>query len=419
MKLAHFEDTPLTPEQIKVCTKLATTEYNKLPYKKYAKGQYELYCPYCQTYHRITSEELKNIREKKRCPNCLERFASTTRDDNFKGIVYVYIGGYGYKFVSEWKFGEPIKLIRYEQIAAFFGHTYIKTGYYLGNFGRGIYYDEAKTKSDYYNYRRSDSPNYLCNMYKYHDCQWIYYYGGDRKAKKIMLETYASFITKSNQKKILMDYCVPPYCFPFIKLFDLNSAEDIFKYKSYMKSNDMEADEILERNQYQFNKYYLDYLYRNGIRLHDYISYAEKLKAMGMKLDKPSDFKMRDEIVSDMYDKYKAENLNKLIAKRYESLPKYELENIKILPFKDKDEMVTCGKVLHNCIGRMYVESYAESKTDVYHLDVDDKMTIAIEIAKGKLQQARSDNNGSCPKNLLEHIKSFCKANGFLLGYYA
>ena len=413
MKLTHFDEVALTREQIRDCTKLVMTNFNMLPYKKITKGQYELYCPYCQTYHRITSVELKTIQITKECPTCHQKFSRTTREDYYEAHDYVYIDGYGYIFEAKWKFGEPITLIKHEQIAAFFDKTWIKCGYFLGNFARGIYFSEDQYSSLY---RESHSPNWLPNFYKYHDCEWVYLYGS-KKAKKQMLERFATYIEKSDQKKILADNTVPFRNIPFFKLFDLHSYEDYKRNEQWMFKNQYEAKENM--NKYQFNVFYLDYLVRNNISLSRYLSYAEKMKTLNLKLDKPSNYTVREEIVENMYDLLMNKELTEKIAKRYNSLPNYETEHITIKPFKTKAEMVRCGRELSNCIGRNYVESYAKGNTDVYHLDEDGKMTIAIEILNKALWQARSYDNGKCPKKYLDHIKQFCDRNGFTYARFA
>ena len=106
------------------------------------------------------------------------------------------------------------------------------------------------------------------------------------------------------------------------------------------------------------------------------------------------------------------------IKSRYNDLPKYEKDEITISPFKYAQEIRRCGKRLHNCIGG-YVERYANKNTDLYHIDLDGAMIVALEIQGKKLCQAYADRNSECPDNIMQHIKSFCKTNGFSLGRYA
>ena len=166
------------------------------------------------------------------------------------------------------------------------------------------------------------------------------------------------------------------------------------------------------------NVYYLDYLRKNKIEMGKYYHYLNNMKDLGFKLDKPTNFDYRFEQVQKMYEQHKEKLADAKIAKRYEELPKYTQENVSIEPFKSAKEVRDCGKKLHCCIGG-FVSNYSNKVTDIYHCDLDGALTVALEIKKGELIQARSDHNGACPANLLEHIKMFCRQNNFALGKYA
>lgn len=426
MKLYKFEDTKLPDNISQTLARMITIDEKKMPYQKVAKGQYKMYCPYCQNYKLISYEELKKIRSDKKqenewcapyveCPICKNRFDSTTNKLTHKvydNYVYIEIDGkkLGYHITSEWNFGEPIKFISAEQFAIFQkDETYVKCGYALGFYGRKIVYNP-----DYESglYRKSVSNNYSWCCYDYYS-KWLWRYGSRVDLKKCLEDAFG--LTKSSQQTVVFKTkCNWDYVHG-IKLFGINSVEEYEKYYPYLQKNKEHLNDWKDET---LNIYYLDYLNRNNIDLGEYFTYSQNVKKLGFKLDKPTDFKFRFDKVEDMVTAEKDKGINERIKERYDELPKYAKDNVLIYPFKRAQDIRNCGKSLHNCIGG-YVERYANKTTDIYRLDLDGRLTAALEIMNGKLKQAYEDHNTKCSEDVLNHIKSFCKKNGFSLGTYA
>lgn len=432
MKLYKFEDTKLPDNISQTLAKMITSTEKKLIYQKVAKGQYKMYCPYCQKYKLITYDELKNIRSTRtkpnpyssdyiECPICEHKFDSTTNRLTHKvydDYVRLEIDGndVGYHVVSEWTFGEPIKLISADQYAIFQkDETYVKCGYALVCYGKQIAFNP-----DYYSgyYRKAVNNKYYGGTgygwacFDYYSL-WNWYYGTRADKRKCLIDAY--HVTKSSQHAVVYQTNCPADYVYAIKLFNINSVEEYEKYYPYLHKN---KEHFRDWGEQELNIHYLDYLSRNDIDLGEYFTYSQNVKKLGFKLDKPTDFKFRFDKVEDMVTAEKDKGINERIKERYDELPKYAKDNVLIYPFKRAQDIRNCGKSLHNCIGG-YVERYANKTTDIYRLDLDGRLTAALEIMNGKLKQAYEDHNTKCSEDVLNHIKSFCKKNGFSLGTYA
>ena len=423
MKLVKMMDDVLPQNVINTLCRLVCAGEKKYPYVKLDNGQYRTYCPDCQRYNTVSKEEFKRIRSEKVCPLCDSDFSCTTKTTH--KIYYDYISllwnnmTVGYYVAAEWNFGQPIKLIHLDQYMKALpkskvlpnGKTMVKCGYYLGAMGSKVCFN-----SENYNgfWRQTVSENYYWRSLDYYS-NWTYKFGTRYDIKKLLDDCYD--ITKSNQVKMILQHRFNSSLLTGIKMFDLNTAEEVEKYKEYLINNHFHYREM-RNSQIKGNVYLLDYLARNKIDLGRYVTYSERLKTLGFKLDRPTDFEHRYEVVSDLVQEIEDAPMKEQIKERYDSLPKYAKDNISILPFEKAKDIRKCGKKLHNCIGG-YVRRYAEGDTDIYHLDLDGAIKVAIEISDKTLRQAHTDHNGVCPANLMKHIKSFCKTNGFSLGHYA
>lgn len=392
--------------------RLITINDKEYPYKK-IDGQYKTYCPFCQKYTTLSPTQFKEVRAKKECPLCGNGFNNTTRTHLHKiyydGVYLVEDGmEVGYHINSSWTFGEDVKLTRIDKYSyKENGNTYVKQGYYIS----GMYYNYrvgCDTRNVKEKWRKTSSRNY-------YDCSWDYYtkwtydYGTRKDKAKILADIYG--VTKSNQIKFITEHDLNSELAIGVGLFDINSYDDYLKYEKYLKDNQTHLSDFKTSN-IRLNIHYLDYLNRNNIDLGMYYVFLNDLKQLKFKYEKPTDFAFRAETVAKMVETDKDKEINHMIMDRFNSLPKYECDNIRIKPFSTAHEIRRCGKVLHCCIGG-FVDDYATKKTDIYHLDLDGAIKIAIEIKKGSLHQARADHNSTCPANLLEHIKSFCNSNGF------
>lgn len=406
----------LTNELVQTLSRLVTVKERKYLYQK-TDGQYETYCPYCQTYKKVDWNTFKSIRNSKHCPICNSEFVSTTNkitDKFYRDYVQLDLNGesVGYEIISHFQWKKPIEPVSQTKMLKFRNNSVlVRKGYYLGSYGHNIYYDFSKDDGTF---RRSYSQNYSCNCFDYY-CNWTYRYGTRSDVRKFLEDCF--HITKSNQIKMVLKN---RYSFDEVKgmkVFNVNTEEDMEKYREYFR-----------KNQYHFREYYtdkikcniflLEYLAKNKISMGNYYTYVKNLELLKMKIDRPTDFEYRFKVVEEMVQAEKDKVIKEGIDKRFPTLPHYSDGEVTIDPFETPKEIRDCGKSLHNCIGG-YVQSYAEGKTDIYHLDVSKKTTVAIEIKNLVLVQAYIDHNKKCPAELMKHIKSFCNSNGFSLGNYA
>ena len=233
---------------------------------------------------------------------------------------------------------------------------------------------------------------------------------------------YPERMVKSTQRKIMEDYPLNKVQVAFMLAFDINKIDDLYRNNSYIKkqlpsiwyynSSTIDKLKLLALTK-PLNIYYLDYLRKNKIGFHEYCDYINQCKELKFKLDKPKDFEYRHNKLAEIISIKRTEDLNSKIASRYNKLKKrsYKKGNVTIQPFKTNEEIIRCGKVLNNCIAGSYMKNYAKGKTNLYHLDVDEKMTIAIEEKNGKLIQAQNKGNNGCPKELKKHINAWISQN--------
>lgn len=412
-----------TAEQLQNLGRIAMRmKFDKLIYKK-IDSDFLVYCPHCGKQHKLNEKQYKQIRASKVCPTCFYRASHSTQTPTNKGFAFIsmMIGNkeYGYYVEYNFELGKPFE-VRAVQTLFSCGPECYHRMMGTGPYGNVLTYrpDEKSWKiTDTFSYSQYYGASfnvYERLMYEYGYCL---YHMNESHSKKEYLKSNAKHITKSNQKKIAIDNLLNEDQMNAMVVFDLNDIELLLKYNGYINKNKTHLHDFLHHN-ITLNKYYLDYLDRNKINLGDYYTFLVNLSSMNMKYEKPTDFKFRSKKVEEMYIAAKDKMINKNITKRYVELPKYSKSNVVIEPFKTAEEIRNCGKTLHNCIGG-YVEKYSRKSTDIYHLDLDGAIKIAIEISNGKLMQAYADHNSPCPKDLMEHIKSFCKTNDFSLGRYA
>ena len=426
--MPFIEDKPLSDDVSQNSAKLITN-FNKLHYKKTESNTYYAFCSGCCDYSEYSKEEFKQIRSNHCCPKCGKSFKSTSKSTpptEYSG--YVEVEDYGYRIDTLFNWGELPKLKSYKQVA-YFGDTKcawlrgIKAWYANWTaYGVTTDYNKPYYHKSYSRYVRDSFIDY-CNSnrsYQLNILTGVYL--------KKYLQTNFDFITKSNQKTMVMNNHFTFREAEGIKVFDLKTKEDVMKYSDYL--NRCPDLWIYVRNMNnglakELNIYYLDYLSRNNIDFGRYIEYCNLAMELKYEIDKPKDFerslaKLKSikerEKIRIQFEKDKALAVN--IAKRGMLLPTYEKDNIVISPFKTAYEIRTCGNKLHNCIGS-YVDKYGNGMTDIYHLDVDKALRIAIEIRNGELKQAYAHHNSQCPTELMKHIKAFCKQNHIALGNYA
>lgn len=411
-------DMPVTKEQEKLVP-LMVTDFNKMYYKKLDNGNYKIFCSHCMKFHEIEKSEFKNIRTYHKCPKCYREFKCTSTNYPTRYTKYIRIGDYGYRADVAFDFDNGPTLIAIKQMAYFAKHClYLKETNVTGMWWSSrLYYNPEKTE-----YRQSFSKYAAYQFTNFYD---EFFFNACLFSGSILKEFYKkkfSYITKSNQIKLISDNKFSFAEIDSIKLFDLKTKEEIEKYKEYISKNRYDVANLV--NEYQFNVYHLDYLARNNIDLGKYAHYCRLATELGYKPDKPKDFEKRKdtletikakELARKEVEKYKG--FDPMISQRFTTLPRYEENDVTITPFSNATEIITCGKKLHNCIAT-YVERYGKGQTDIYHLDLDGALKIAIEIRNGVLQQALADHNSQCPNDLMKHIRHFCYTNNISLGSY-
>lgn len=413
MKPVKMMDDVLPQNVINTLCRLLCSQETKYPYIKLKDGQYRTYCPDCQRYNTVSKEEFKKIRSEKVCPLCKTRFSCTTNTVSKKYHDYISLEWnnltVGYSVVAEWHFDQPIKCLGYTQYLKIIPHgkTMVKCGYGIGAMGQKIVYDEERDNGYW---RESRSERFYWVSLDYYST-WTYKYGTRYDIRKMLADCYQ--ITKSNQVKMVLQHRYKDSIVKGIHLFDLNTHEEVEKYSQYLCENHIHYRE-LDTASFKKNVYLLDYLYRNNIDLGQYITYTKNLKLLGFEIDRPTDFNHRYKVIEEMVEAARDKELDEKIIKRFNSLPRYSKDNISISPFKEAKQIRKCGKRLHNCIGG-YVERYANGLTDIYHLDLDGAIKVAIEINNNSLWQAYEDKNVRCCDEYMQYIKDFCKENNFAL----
>ena len=395
-----------------------SSKFNKIFYKDLKPNSKMIYCPKCNTYKKVNDEEFKQVRKSKTCPTCFYSAQSVSNKQDGVASLFIAFREYGYAVLTQFNFGKKLKTT-VRQVAYFKDrHVYVRDIGICSMFSNSMWYYPNST---FWKKRDNIGQRYGYEYEKYGDHFYDYEFCVkdsvlEYKSKKDYLEKNTDFLVKSNQKKLVMDGLFTRKQMKAIKIFDLKNVDDVLKYTTYINRNSAHLDEFLTEN-IELNVYYLDYLNRNKIELGQYYTYIKNLKLLGFKLDKPKDFEDRMNKIGEMAETEKDKKLTKKIKKRYETLPKYNSEDVSIKPFDSAYSIRRCGKVLHNCIGG-YVERYAKNQTDIYHLDYKGALKVAIEIRDNTLKQAYTDHNKETNKELMAHIKTFCNTNNINLGFY-
>ena len=428
---------PTQEEQANIARGLFFSKRNILYVKKLGRGEYETYCPYCNTYEQVDSKQLAEIRNSHICPKCFTSFSKTSLKTEDTVIDYVVMEKtYGYKAKVKWEFGGSPKLEELTQRLYFFSDEE-KTNYssYYGMslptfvnalalsfMGKSL----IEQGEDYNYWRYTTSPNYYGNCYSYENMVGEMLGIKTKTKKEYLQDTISKLGFKSNQIEICKKHLLNPQQMYLIRAFDLKSYEETKEYYELAKKQDvhrysyygslLSSDDLLTMK--PLNKYYLSYIIENGISLGDFIDYEEDMKYLGYKLDKPKDFHHKhyeiSRIVAQAKDKEFKKNATKLIKQRCASLPNYKENDIEISAFNSPESIRECAKKLKNCIAT-YIKQYALGETDLYYLNDGKELKVAIEINNGKLVQAKAVSNSTCPTDLFKHIKKFCESNNIKL----
>lgn len=396
-------------------------DQNKLFYKP-LKNKVRIFCTSCNKYEYISKEELKQIRKSQVCPKCWNLITTKKHTSIVDEYGCIYYKGKGYWFEWWFKFGckpriSAIECLRFQKQSNDVEVRYVQRRMFCW----GMTFNQAQKE---WRIRKNVANTYRYNMYSLNvdTSENIHFNKKDYYAGILENLQYPERMVKSTQRKLMEDYPLNKAQVAFMLAFDINKIDDLYRNSAYIKkqvpseyyydSSTIDKLKLLSLTK-PLNIFYLDYLRKNKIGFHEYCDYIDQCKELKFKLDKPKDFEYRHNKLAEIISIKRTEDLNSKIASRYNKLKKrsYKKGNVTIQPFKTNEEIIRCGKVLNNCIAGQYMENYAKGKTNLYHLDVDEKMTIAIEEKNGKLIQAQNKGNKGCPKELKKHINAWISQN--------
>lgn len=369
--------------------------FNLMLYKPHY-SKVRTYCCRCGKESLISKEKFKQIQYSKMCPDCNRQMYVV--EECKSGIKWlcsnVIVRKNGFWVEAKIEFGKPVK-------AEAFHSTYIDTKkVYVKNIrlsgmmcGQSI----KKLNKEWYpnlwdKWKESRSYNYE-RLSIYHEklCKEVI------PTKKQYLNNYASFITKSNQIKLVQDNTFNPAQLKAIKIFDLKKPEEVYKYRVWIKKNEWTLSEATSPKDETYNVYTLHYLWKNKISFSDYKDYAKLCREIGRKPDKPKDFWLWHDRLAAVKEAKSNAKYQSGVKKQYKKLSKYNIakSNYEIKTFESVEDICTVSKYLHNCMSRLYIEPFSKGKTELWCMYVDGKPTLAIEVNKGRLIQCRTDKNGT------------------------
>lgn len=362
--------------------------HNMIIWKR-GNGRVRFYCTECQRYESVPSKEWWRVRQAGVCPLCFNKpykYSSKT-EQYFEG--YFTEGCEGYKTCIRWEFGRDPEMT--------YRHVFHRKGreQYRKGIVKGMCYTITSDLSNVWKKCRSDYSGFF---YRLED---MGEYRTAPGSKRKYYEDMRVEGLKTDQERFIRQGVFNKSQVQFIQAFDLHDPEDVYKHARYIKRHLTPKD-----HHGKWNRYTLDYLDRYDISPLDYRDYEDQCKELGFKPDKPKDFRERHEKYSQMVETKRSAEADERIMKRIESLMKFQHGNVVILPFASCEELIQCGKTLHNCIGS-YTGRYKNGECDLYHMDIDGVLTAAIEIRDGKLIQARADHNQSIRDD--EYVKRFMR----------
>lgn len=380
----------------------------RLVYKK-LKDRYRIYCMKCQRYEYVSKKLFKQIQASHICPMCFQEIKPSRMMEHYMWRYIADDNFTGYAVDLRFHFGRKPQ-VKILEVMHYLGGENIETRY----ISKCMYSLGFNTDNSVWRVRKNSATSYMwrfCSLEQSDPIpskkEYIYRAFWDRGNKSELIDR----VVKSNQKKIFIDNLLNGKQMEYVVAFDLKSYDDVYRYRTYMKKNTPNIDKVL-------NIHYLDYLNRNHIKLRDFYDYMDQCRLLGYKLDKPKDFQNRHCHYSAIIEQKKNNIYDEAIKDRYKELIEkaYGSGSVSIAPFGSGSEIRLCAKLLHNCIASVYLPHYAKKETDLYHLDVKGKITIAIEVKDGKLLQARADWNHDCPADLMKHIRKWCRKNEFAIG---
>lgn len=379
---------------------LVVMSYQKTIYHRDGR----IYCTMCNQRKDVTDKEYKQIKYSKMCPMCYNELNKVKEyTEPVQYLDYVNEGDKGYEVRAAFSF-DHTEFSRKHVVTFMSGYKLVKDVYISGMSYTArirpmnpLWHGSKmgkwrKTKAMTYDYVML-SANHMTDVL----------------SKKEWLNNNAAFITKSNQKKLIMDNLFSSEQITAISVFDLKRAEDVYRYRGWIRKN-------LPRwahttSDFNLNVTHLRYLSKNKIKLTDYLDYGRACKDINRKLDKPKDFMLWHDRIVQMREEKRNEKYVEGIKEQFKKLERFELKTKKyeIRTFSDYDQIRIVSQSLHNCMSRLYVERFSEGRDELWHLDVDGKPVVAIEVRDGELVQCRGDYNMDPPANLTRAVKKWLK----------
>lgn len=375
--------------------------------KKY-KTRARIWCGQCSTEKTIPLELAKQVEKARICPCCFCAVNIHKSNWVYRGEALIRDGDVGWYYSLEKKICHKPKVF-HRQVAYWEGRKFYARNLYNSMYGwkyiDKFYYPYAKQM--WGNWKKRSTSGYNSLDMQFYDLRIQTIKRHPVITKRQWLENLCLPNLKSNQKKLVIDNHFNRKQIMAIRIFDLKTASQVYKYRSWI-----DMQKLDETRRFCFNVYYLDYMYRNKIRYTDYLDYMEQCEMLDIKYGKPKDFYKTHAELGEEIKIMEESKKDVKIRKIYDKLmdKSYRKGNIEIRPFMNCRDLVETGAQLHNCLSS-YVDKYAKGHTDLYVLEEGGKKLIAIEVYENQLEQARADHNRDPETKYKRIINKWYKEN--------
>lgn len=403
-------DRELSKEEDELLLKTAIRLSRRFEYCKLKTNLYECKCSICEHKENLSKHELDMVREAGVCLWC-GNWIKTSPKRPTKARVREWIalpGNYereGYS-VTWWKENGEIKHIS-RHVAHFIGDvSYVKG--IVKNFGSLI-------DSQFLDYWRKTRKSYGSYSSDY-ECYFERTDFGTFKSKREYYGFYADNMPtlKSNQLTFIKKGIYNMKQIAAIHMFDLNTADQVHKYKTLIKNNQFREPKLLP----VLNPTYADYIQRNNYTISDFMDYFDMCRELGQKLEKPKDLYEAHQRQIEQKKVMEIEKHKAQVKERYCELVSHEGSDgaMEIKAFKNVNTVSKVASTLNNCIARIYLPRYCEKRLDLYYGLKEGKINFALEVRKGEVVQLRGKNNRDVDPDVAAFVKSWAKKQGFAFG---
>ena len=421
---------------------------DELYYKNISKDKYTVYCPVCDEYETYSHKTFKQIRGARMCPKCGRIFRKLINYDKsgsvhqisyvrfsrmFPGDTPISDEKYEYELLYEfrhkWMFGQHLSECKANPIKGtikLVGVIYLD----LDNdrFKKAIVRDIVVNGLSYYPcikpqwepngiWRETRSSKYLSCSLDEIAISEDYLLRYPISVKK-HLETYAYFLTKSNQIYIAKHNLLNEEQLRCLYIFDCKSADILYRYRGWIRDNRFK---ILNQNMGRcrmFNEATLKYMVRNKIDFGEYIDYCDMCEQLDIKPSHPKDLQRQINVMRNRINEIRnkvAEEARKaldpFIREQSKELEEYSLvkDGYDLHPLRTIEECKQSSKVLVNCLYLNYTKSYAKKRCELYVLNVNGVPKVNIEVTNGRLVQARGKSNSDIHGDLKKFVTRWAK----------